>query len=146
MSDVDLRLLLLLDDAMDYLESGVGGTSDFSDEGLERGRRRYSDLAGPCTLDDLKAAVRWLEYSYLIMATGPNQYKLSPDGIAYIKNPRSRDPRLPPITQEFGERLTRGIAKGMAWSKELTQELAPQDAENGAATDLPIPGRFPQGD
>jgi hypothetical protein len=135
--DDDLRFQLLLEIAVNYLESGVGGAFDFDQQSL-LGRCDYGSTKGR-TLDEMKVAVQWLEHSYLIMAIGPDRFKLSPDGIDYIKNPKSRDPRLPRIPPGFGDQLSTRAAEIMAFTRELADEHAAEDAASGLAVDQLIP-------
>jgi hypothetical protein len=121
-------------------ESGVAGPFHFDEQRLARRyenlyRRRYSS-------DEFKAAITWLERSYLIMAIGPHEFKLSPDGIAYFKDPKTRDPRLPKIPPEFGDRFLTCVEEQRAFSKQLADECAAEDAASGHAVDLPEQNRL----
>jgi hypothetical protein len=134
--DNDPRFQLLLEIAVDYLESGVGGPFEFDERSLMRRCERGVTMGR--TVDEMKAAVQWLEHSFLIMAIGPSTFKLSPDGIDYIKDPKSRDLRLPRIPPKFDELLLRRVAERIAFTKQLADEFAAEDAASGRAVDLPV--------
>jgi len=119
---LDPRFNLLFEIAKEYLNYGVGGTYDFSDKALDERVSGVESSGSGLTLTDLRSAVDWLETTYLIMAIGPKQYKISPIGIDYVRDPKSRDPKLPQIPEEFGSALLMELEKYNAISKQLHDE------------------------
>lgn len=117
----------------------MGGTYDFSDEGLAQRASGYLASRRGLTLSNLRLAVEWLEKTYLIMAVGPQQYKLSPIGIDYIRDPESRDPRLPHIPDEFGPALLDEMEKYNAVSKQLHDEARLDDSLEEIVREIPPP-------
>jgi hypothetical protein len=124
----DPRFDLLFEFAAQYLKSGVGGVYDFSNDGLAMRAKRSLAMSYGHTPAHLRSAVTWLEKTFLIMAVGPQQYKISPIGIDYIRDPSSRDRRLPHIPEEFGPALLDELEKYNAFSKQLRDEARLEDA------------------